>query len=234
MAGEGETASGPATLAFLFSDIEGSTALLRRIGRSPFAQLLDRHEQVGRAAFGGAGGELLEVEGDGLFAVFPNAEAGVAGAVAFQRGLAADDWPHGEPLRVRVGLHAGRVERAGERYVGVAVSRAKRVCAAAHGGQIVLSATAADLAADDLPPGVELRDLGEYALKDVARPERLFEATVAGLPDVFPAPRAPRADTASTRRIGGVTQVLLDPRTLTWLAVLVILGLVPVIALLTR
>ena len=234
----GETASSPPeTLTFLFSDIEGSTALLRQVGRVPYAELLDRHEALGRAALEAAGGEVVDAEGDGLFAVFPSGEAAVAGAAAFQRALAAEDWAAGSSVRVRIGIHSGRAERAGRRYIGVAVSRAERVCSAARGGQILLSGTAADLAAEDLPAGVELRDLGVYALKDVGRPERLFEAAVEGLPDVFPAPRAARAETTAARLAGiagVVAQHLLDRQTLVWVAVLVIFGLVPVIALLTR
>ena len=197
--------------------------------------MLDQHEALGRGAIEGAGGTLLDIEGDGIFAVFPSAEAGVGAAVAFQRALAKEEWPGEGRPRVRIGIHSGRAELVGRRYVGVAVARAKRVCSAAHGGQILLSATAADLAGDDLPPRVELRDLGTYELKDSPRPERLFEAAVQGLPDVFPAPRARRAETATARLTGlagVVAQILLDRRTLIWLAVLVVFGLVPLIAML--
>jgi hypothetical protein len=134
-------------------------------------------------------------------------------------------------------VHSGRAERAGRRYLGVAVSRAKRVCEAAHGGQILVSATTADLASDDLPGGVELRDLGEYTLRDVGRPERLFEAAVDGLEHAFPPPRAPRAETALARLTGLagiVAQLLLDRRTLVWVFALVVFGLVPLITVLTR
>ncbi len=124
-----------------------------------------------------------------MFAVFPEARAAVAAAIAAQRALVEHDWPDGVDIRVRMGLHSGEAYLAGEDYGGFEVNRAARIAAAGHGGQIVVSETTRALVADALPDGIAIRDLGRHALRDVPRPEHLFQLDVPGLPTQFPALR---------------------------------------------
>ena len=127
-----------------------------------------------------------------MFAAFGEAGAAVAAAVAAQRSLQAHDWPEDATIRVRMGVHSGEAHRAGDDYGGIEVSRAARVAAVGHGGQIVLSGPTYELTADDLPAGTTARDLGLFVLKDVPRPERLYQLDVPGLPAEFPPVRAGR------------------------------------------
>jgi class 3 adenylate cyclase len=113
----------------------------------------------------------------------------VAAVVAAQRALAAQRWPDGVVLRVRMGLHTGEPIVVGRDYVGLDVHRAARICAAGHGGQALLSQSTRELVGDDLPAGVELRDLGEYRLKDLTDPQRLFQLVLPGLPADISPPR---------------------------------------------
>jgi AAA ATPase domain len=109
-----------------------------------------------------------------------------------QRALEAQDWPEDGPVRVRAGLHTGEATVTGEDYVGLAVHRARRVCDAGHGGQVLTSSATAELLRGELPDGVSLEDLGEVRLAGFEVPERLSQLSIEGLPDVFPEPRAPR------------------------------------------
>ncbi len=131
---------------------------------------------------------MVRVEGDSFFAVFTGPAAAVAAAVDAQRGLAAHPWPADATVRVRMGLHTGEAQVAsadtGADYVGFEVHRAARVAAAPHGGQTVLSETTSALVANDLPPGVTMRDMGRHRLKDL-RAERLFQLEIAGVPSEF-------------------------------------------------
>jgi class 3 adenylate cyclase len=147
------------TVTLLFSDIEASTHLLEQLGRR-YAELLEEHRQLLRRAFRASGGQEVEVQGDAFFVVFRRAVDAVAGAVAAQRQLAEHSWPEGATPRVRMGLHTGEPSVAGEGYVGLDVHRAARLCAAGHGGQVLLSRATRDLVEDDRPEGVSLRDLG--------------------------------------------------------------------------
>lgn len=168
------------TVTFLFSDIEGSTELSRRHGAA-YGDLRADHRRLLRAALEGHGGREVDAEGDGFFAVFERATDAVAAAVAAQRALAAAD-----AVRVRMGLHTAEPHRLPDGYVGVGVSRAARICAAAHGGQIVVSHSTAGIVEDHEQPDVRLRDLGDHYLKDIARPQRLFQIDADGLPSEFP------------------------------------------------
>lgn len=173
------------TVTFLFTDVEGSTRLARELAED-WPPLLARHRELLRAAFAAHDGVEVATEGDGFFVVFARAPAAVAAAVAAQRGLAAESWPVGAELRVRMGLHAGEgALDADGSYVGHAVHRAARIAAAGHGGQVLLSATVRALAEDALPADVVIRDLGEHRLKDL-RPEPLAQLVIAGLPADFP------------------------------------------------
>jgi len=110
----------------------------------------------------------------------------VAAAVDGQRALASRAWPEGVDVRVRMGLHTGEARHAADSYVGLDVHRAARIAAAAHGGQVLLSATTRALVEQALSPGLSIRDLGEHRLKDLARPERLYQLSIEGLPCDFP------------------------------------------------
>ena len=179
----GELPAGTVTL--LFSDIEGSTALLSRLGEK-YASALSAQRSLLRAAFGEYGGRELGTEGDSFFVVFESAGAAVRCCVAAQRALAGHDWPGGVPVRVRMGLHSGEPARHEDGYVGLDVHRAARIAAVAHGGQVVLSEAARHLVGSQLPPGVSLRDLGWHWLKDIEAPERLYQVVAAGLEERFP------------------------------------------------
>jgi len=175
------------TLTFLFTDIEGSTRLLGDLGPDRYAALLGTHHAVVRAALGAHGGEEIgDPQGDGFFAAFTTPSQAVAASIAIQCALEAEQWPDGRRVRVRMGLHTGEARRALSGLVGFDVHRAARVAAVAHGGQILLSAATVALVGERLPEGVTLRDLGAHRLKDLGKPERLFQLEVPGLEASFP------------------------------------------------
>ena len=178
------------TLTFLFTDIEGSTRLVESLGTPTYRGLLEQHQRLLRSAFSAAGGNERSTEGDSFFVVFRDAPSAVAAAVAAQRALAAATWPGGEPVRVRMGLHTGHALPGGDDYVGLDVHRAARIAGAAHGGQVIVSASTRALAESALPPDIQLLDLGEHRLRGVSGTERLYQLEIAGLPSVFPPPRA--------------------------------------------
>jgi class 3 adenylate cyclase len=173
------------TVTFLFTDIEGSTRLLHEL-RDRYGDVLEAHARLLRAAFEEHDGSEIDTQGDSFFIAFKTAKDALAAAVAAQRNLAAEPWPDGIRPAVRMGMHTGEPSVAGERYLGLAVHRASRICSAAHGGQILLSGTTADLVADELPAGMSLRTLGEHNLKDFERAERIFQVGAEGLPAEFP------------------------------------------------
>jgi predicted ATPase/class 3 adenylate cyclase len=174
------------TVTFLFTDIEGSTRLLQEHGRERYGVVQDDHSRLVREAIAAAGGAEIRTEGDSFFVIFPTAGGAVQAAVAAQRALYAHRWSHGEPVRVRMGMHSGEGQRRGDDYLGIDVNRAARIAAAGHGGQVLLSATTKSLIEHDLPEGVFLRDLGEHRLKDLANPEHLHDLMIDGLPSDFP------------------------------------------------
>jgi predicted ATPase/class 3 adenylate cyclase len=182
-----ETRMPSGTVTFLFTDIEGSTRLSVELG--PRWELtLDEHRRRIRAAVAAAGGREVSTDGDALFVVFGSPSAAVAAAARAQRAL-AEPWPDGRPIRVRMGVHTGEAALTAGDYVGYEVHRAARVAAAGHGGQVLVSSATRALVEDRLPEGVSLRDLGDYHLKDIARPERLSQLVIEGLPNDFPSPR---------------------------------------------
>jgi predicted ATPase/class 3 adenylate cyclase len=194
------------TVTLLFTDIEGSTRLLERLG-DRYVQVLAVHQELLRAAFGQYHGHEVGTEGDGFFVAFAKASDAVAAAVAAQRALAAQPWPDGVALRIRMGIHTGAPIVVAQDYAGLDVHRAARICSAGHGGQALLSQPTRELLGDDLPAGVGLRDLGEHRLKDLTEPQRLFQVVIPGLPAEFPPLRTlgPRPDdlpTPLTRFIG--------------------------------
>src|SRR5579884_1790539 len=153
------------TVTFLFTDIEGSTRLLKELGRN-YSHALAEHQRILRAAFAAHGGREVDSQGDSFFVAFNRAKDAVAAAVDAQRDLGAHAWPEGGAVRVRMGLHTGEPRIGGDRYVGLGVHKAARIAAAGHGGQVLLSRTTRELVEDELPSGVTLRDLGERRLKD--------------------------------------------------------------------
>ncbi|GAA1524756.1 hypothetical protein GCM10009741_27730 [Kribbella lupini] len=172
----------------VFTDIEGSTVLLRRLGDS-YLEALEGHRRILRAVWREYDGIEQGTEGDSFFVVFPTAAGAVGATVEGQRRLAGHEWPGGERLRVRMGIHTGTPGISDGDYWGMDVHRAARVAAAAHGGQVILSATTGELIRQALPDGAVLRDLGTHHLKDIPEPERLFQVTVLGLEEEFPPPR---------------------------------------------
>ena len=127
------------------------------------------------------GGYVVKTTGDGFHAAFGTADAGVVAAVAAQRALDGEGWPLPEPLRVRMGLHTGAASLRDGDYFGSSLNRAARLMGVAHGGQVVCSQATADLARDSLAEGIELVDLGEHRLRDLSRPERVFQVCAPGL-----------------------------------------------------
>ena len=186
MAGPAFYAVGVETLTFLFTDIEGSTALLQRVGDGVYAQVLAGHHALIRSALAAQGGREIDTQGDAFFAVFSSPRRCVAAAVQMQQAMEAHAWPCGERLRVRMGVHCGEAARTATGLVGLEVHRAARVAAVAWGGQVLVSEAAAGLVRDGLPPGAALADLGVHRLKDLGRAERIFQLSVAGLQGEFP------------------------------------------------
>ena len=173
-------------MTFLFTDIEGSTRLLKALGRDRYGEVLAAHNRLLRKAFTDAGGSEIDTKGDSFFVVFRSAGAAVQAVGAAQRALAEHDWPDGVELRVRMGLHTGEASVGPDGYVGYAVHQASRIGDAGHGGQVLLSSTTANLVRHELPATLGLRDLGETPLPDFDGPERLYQLEVDGLPREFP------------------------------------------------
>jgi predicted ATPase/class 3 adenylate cyclase len=173
------------TVTFLFSDIEGSTRLLHEVG-DRYADMLADYRHLLRTALAAVGGHEIDAAGDGFFAAFHRATDAVTAAAAAQRAIIAHPWPARAQARVRMGLHTGEPTFALGSYVGLDVHRAARICAAGHGGQILVSQTTGALTGPSLPEGTSLHDLGEHRLKDLQRPEHLFQLVVPDLPADFP------------------------------------------------
>lgn len=176
-------------ITFLFTDIEGSTRLLQHLGDSESVQIFEDHRSLLRATIAKAGGHELQDQGDGFLMAFQAAGDAVRGAVEAQRALAAHAWPHDARMQVRMGLHTGAPMKTREGFVGLDVHRAARICQAGWGGQILISERTQELL-DDLPQGVEVRDLGLHRLKDLQRPEHVFQVLHPELPADFPALRS--------------------------------------------
>ncbi|HMA35909.1 MAG TPA: adenylate/guanylate cyclase domain-containing protein, partial [Chloroflexia bacterium] len=175
----------PGVVTLLFAEIEGGTRLWET---QPVAMQAGhaRYIAVLQAAIAAHRGDLFKTAGDVVYAAFPTAPAGLAAALAAQRALQATAWDPQALLQVRIALHTGAVEQRAGDYFGPPLNRVARILAAGHGGQVLLSRATADLVRADLPPGVRLRHLGEQRLKDLIRPEHLFQLVAAGLPATFP------------------------------------------------
>jgi class 3 adenylate cyclase len=181
------------TVTFLFSDIEESTDLVRRVGNTVFAAIRGDHRRLLREAFAAHGGREIDTAGDGFFIAFDSARSAGAAAVSAQLALARFTWPAGAEVRVRMGLHTAEPHLGDDGYVGIGVHRAARICDAARGGQILVSNATAGIIEDAELPDIELVDLGEHRLKGLPREQRLFQLTVVALPSKFAPPRTAEA-----------------------------------------
>jgi len=173
------------TVTFLFTDIEGSTALWEQ-DRVAMAAAVARHMALLDAAIQAHGGIHFKTVGDAVQAAFPTAPDAISAALDAQRSLLAEDWGELGPLRVRMAVHAGEAMVHDEEYQGPLLNRSARLLAIGHGAQILLSETAATLARDALPAGTDLRELGEHRLPDLLEPECVFQLLHPDLPDAFP------------------------------------------------
>jgi YVTN family beta-propeller protein len=203
------------TVTFLFTDIEGSTQLLKRLGGDRYGAALADHQRILRELFAEHGGHEIDTQGDSFFVAFRRAKDAVVTAVAAQRGLAEHAWPDGTELRVRMGIHTGEPAVGGERYVGMGVHRAARICAAGYGGQVLLSQTTRELLRDDPIPDVTLRDLGEHQLKDMDEPERLYQVVAPDLQEQFPELKA-AASTPFEGREGELAEAAAEEMARSW------------------
>jgi class 3 adenylate cyclase len=169
------------TVTFVFSDIEGSTALLKRLGDRAYGDLLAIHRRLVREIFAAHDGLEIDTQGDAFFYSFTRAREAVAAAVELQRAHAQAEWPDGATVRVRLGLHTGEPMVGDEGYTGLDVVRASRIAAVGRGGQVLLSDTTRAIVAGELPDGVSLRSLGDRRLRDIDRPEPLTELVMRGV-----------------------------------------------------
>ena len=199
----------PATATFLFSDIEGSTQLLRS-HRHEYASILADHHRLLREAFAAHGGKEIDNQGDAFFVAFLRARDAVLAAAACQRALAGHLWPGGATVRVRMGMHTGEADVTIDRYVGLSVHRAARICSIGHGGQVLVSPTTAGLLDDEEDlPGIALRSVGEHRLKDISRPVQLYQLDIAGLDTRFPALTSEPSEPSRRKRAAlGVVAIL--------------------------
>src|SRR5687767_15115459 len=174
------------TVTFLFTDIEGSTALWER-DRAAMQAAVERHLTLLQTTIEAHGGVLFKIVGDSVQAAFRTAPQALAAALAAQRALLAEDWGEIGELRVRTALHAGEAEpdQRGD-YLAAPLNRLSRLLSAGHGGQILLTQAVQQLARGALPPGVELRDLGDHRLRDLLEPEHVFQLSHPDLPVDFP------------------------------------------------
>jgi len=187
-------------VTFLFTDIEGSTKLLHKLG-DEYAEVLATHRRLLRAAFTRHDGCEVDTLGDGFFVSFNRGFDAIAAALDAQRALHAEDWPHGEPVLVRMGLHAGEPMVVDDNYVGIDVHRAARICDAAHGGQVILSETTYAKLSPDQKRELLVKDLGAHRLKDLEHPEQVLQLTPADLPSEFPPLRSLRPPTNVPRQL---------------------------------
>jgi class 3 adenylate cyclase len=172
------------TVTLLFTDVEGSVGMWEADGEA-MAEASARHDRIVREQIEGAGGQVFKTVGEAFRAVFADPSAALASAVAIQRAAGTEPWPPGSLIRVRMALHSGGcTERDGD-YFGPVVNRAARLLAAGHGGQVLVSGATCELLAGRLPGGIGLADLGEHRLKDLGRPERVFQVTGPGLAGEF-------------------------------------------------
>jgi class 3 adenylate cyclase len=193
------------TVTFVFTDIEGSTALLKQLGER-YRELLRTHQRIVRKTFEAANGIEIDNQGDAFFFAFPRARDAVGAAVDVQRAHATTEWPDDLPVRVRMGLHTGEPAVDDEGYLGLDVVRAARICTVARGGHVLLSESTRALLGSTLPDGVSVSPLGERQLKHIDEPERVYELAIEGVetaePDEAEEPPVERAPEPRGRDAG--------------------------------
>lgn len=172
------------TVTLLFTDVEGSTKLWERYPEA-MSEALARHDEILFAVMEANSGCVFKTTGDGVHAVFSSAPDALEAALEAQRALLRETWGETGPLRVRMALHTGTAEERDGDYYGPSMNRVARLLSVGHGGQVLLSLSTRKLVRDQLPPGVGLRNLGERRLKDLSRPEHLFQLTAPDLPSSF-------------------------------------------------
>jgi class 3 adenylate cyclase len=202
------------TVTFVFTDIEGSTALLKRLGER-YGEVLSQHRRIVRDTFGAAGGSEIDTQGDAFFFAFPRAREAVNASVDVQRQHAEAAWPEDAKVRVRIGLHTGEPAVGDEGYIGLDVVRAARICTVARGGNVLMSETTRALVGSTLPDGVSVFPLGERQLKGIDEPERVYELEIEGVTEAAPAPEpepAPASEPPAPKRKGKRKSKDLDRR----------------------
>jgi len=177
------------TVTFLFTDLEGSTRLWEA-NREAMAAAAALHDELLEESIRRNGGVVFSNMGDGMAAAFGAARGAVAAAVDAQLALAREPWGETGPLRARMGIHTGEGRVVGDQYESHTLNRCARLMAAAHGGQLVISGSTEELLRGDLPPGVELVDLGEHRLRDLQSPMHVFQVLHPELESEFGAPRS--------------------------------------------
>jgi DNA-binding SARP family transcriptional activator len=176
------------TVTFLFSDVVGSTALLRELGQARYADALEVYRRLFRESCRRLAGYEIDTQGDAFFFAFARAKDAASAAADCQRALAAHSWPDGAVLRARIGLHTGEATLTNGRYVGLAVHRAARICSLGRGGQVLCSSATASVLEDEELDELSLRRLGDYRLKDFDQPVALYQVDAPGLDSDLPAP----------------------------------------------
>ena len=184
-------------VTFLLTDIEGSTNLLQRLG-DRYAALLADVRAIIRSSVHRSGGREVDARADEFFAVFDRAPAALETAVAIERIVQGRTWPDGVDVRLRTGLHSGRPTLTDTGYVGLAVNTVARICSAAHGGQILLSAATRDAVGRSRPTGIRFKGLGSHRLRGLREPQALFQVVAANLRTHFPPLRILAAPAAET------------------------------------
>ena len=210
------------TVTFVFTDLEGSTALVKELGER-YGDVLSQHRRIVREVFGGSGGTEIDTQGDAFFYAFPRAREAVTASVEVQRAHAAAEWPADATVRVRIGLHTGEPAVGEEGYHGLDVVRAARICTVGRGGHVLMSETTRALVGSSLPDGVSVFPIGERHLKGIDEPERVFELDIEGVeatpeekparrrgPKRSPGPARQRDDKDFERRIDDFGQRLSD------------------------
>jgi class 3 adenylate cyclase len=194
------------TVTFVFTDIEGSTVLLKQLGES-YDELLTDHRRIVRDTFTRLNGVEIDTQGDAFFFAFGRARDAVEAAVEAQRAHASTSWPDDATVHVRMGLHTGEPALGSEGYLGLDVVRAARICTAAKGGNVLMSETTRLLVGSSLPEGVEVFPVGARHLKDIDQPEQVYELAIDGVEaaereetfDAPPVPQPPPAPAAPAR-----------------------------------
>jgi len=201
------------TVTFLFTDVEGSTGLVGKLGDA-YGDAMSEHRRILREAIAASNGHEVDSRGEEFFAAFQRTRDAVTAALAAQREFAAHEWPPGTPVRIRVGIHTGEPALGESGYEGLDVHRVARICEAGHGGQVLVSQTTRNLLEAGQVPEAEFQDLGEHDLRGLPRSERIFQLIAPDLPAEFPPLRTENtraaAETTAASEGKGLRVVLAD------------------------